>query len=145
MQEINILVFIIGIYFRVLPSNSILRLSSTGYCLGQLWTDGPQMLHGCSSNPTGRAGPQHNGYRLVQAFPYLLHGGSNNGTAHPPFIPDVIGEHHWALLWAIIRLTQKCIVLMLRLSFHCFNQVQSFCKPCIAAPGSARQCCPWSR
>lgn len=73
-------------------------ISSIGDRLGQLWTDGPQMLHGCSSNPLGGAGPQHDGDWLVQALPYLLHGGPNDGAAHPPLLPDVPGEHHWALL-----------------------------------------------
>lgn len=72
--------------------------SFVGDRLGQLRTDGPQMLHGRRSNPIGGAGPQHNGDWLVQALPYLLHGGPNDGAAHPPLLPDVPGEHHWALL-----------------------------------------------
>lgn len=76
----------------------ILPPSSVGDRLGQLWTDGPQMLHGRSSNPIGGAGPQHNGDWLVQALPYLLHGGPKDGAADPPLLPDVPGKHHWAVL-----------------------------------------------
>lgn len=85
----------------------ILPSSSVGDRLGQLRTDGPQMLHGRSSNPIGGAGPQHNGDWLVQALPYLLHGGPNDGATHPPLVPDVPGEHHRALLWAILRLKKN--------------------------------------
>lgn len=56
------------------------------------------MFHGRGSNSVGGAGPQHNGDRLVQALPYLLHGGPNNGATYPPLLPDVSGEHHWAML-----------------------------------------------
>lgn len=65
------------------------------------------MLHGRSSDPAGRTGPQHDGDWLVQALPYLLHGGSNHGTSHPTFLPDVAGEHHRPVLWAILRLTGR--------------------------------------
>lgn len=127
--------------------------SSAGDRLGQLRTDGPQMLHGCSSNPIGGAGPQHNGDWLVQALPYLLHGGPNDGAAHPPLLPDVPGEHHWALLWAILRLAPKYKVLLLRLRFHSrLNRILGqvfilffFYKSCSPVPGSARWWSPWSR
>lgn len=56
------------------------------------------MLHGRGSNPIGGAGPQHNGDWLVQALPYLLHGGPKNGAPDPTLLPDVPGEHHWAVL-----------------------------------------------
>lgn len=56
------------------------------------------MLHGCSSNLAGGAGPQYDGDWLVQALPYLLNGGPKNGTAHPPFLPDVLGKYPWAVL-----------------------------------------------
>lgn len=116
--------------------------SFVGDRLGQLRTDGPQMLHGRRSNPIGGAGPQHNGDWLVQALPYLLHGGPNDGAAHPPLLSDVPGEHHWALLWAILRLAPKYKVLLLRLRFHSrLNRILGqvfFYKPCSPAPGSAR-------
>lgn len=72
--------------------------------LGKLWTNGPQMLYGCSSNLTGGAGPQYDGDRLVQALPYLLNGGPKNGPSDPPFLPDVLGKYPWTVLWAILRL-----------------------------------------
>lgn len=75
-----------------------LAISSAGDRLGKLWTDGPQMLHGRSSNPTGGAGPQHNGDWLVQALPSLLHGGPKDGASDPPLLPDVPGKHPWAVL-----------------------------------------------
>lgn len=116
--------------------------SFVGDRLGQLRTDGPQMLHGRRSNPIGGAGPQHNGDWLVQALPYLLHGGPNDGAAHPPLLSDVPGEHHWALLWAILRLAPKYKVLLLRLRFHSrLNRILGqvfFYKSCSPAPGSAR-------
>lgn len=36
-------------------------VSPIGDCLGQLRTDGPQMLHGYGSNPIGGVRPQHDG------------------------------------------------------------------------------------
>lgn len=125
----------------------ILPPSSVGDRLGQLWTDGPQMLHGRSSNLIGGAGPQHNGDWLVQALPHLLHGGPNNGATHPPLLPDVPGEHHWALLWAILRLTQKySFVVATKIpSLSQTNPKTHFYMRCSPAPGSAKWYCPWSR
>lgn len=56
------------------------------------------MFHGCGPNSVGGAGPQHNGDWLVQAFPYLLHGGPKDGAVDPPLFPDVTREHHRAML-----------------------------------------------
>lgn len=56
------------------------------------------MLYGRSSNPIGGVGPQHDGHWLVQALSHFLHGGPNNGAAHPSLLSDVPGEHHWAVL-----------------------------------------------
>lgn len=112
----------------------ILLPPSIGNCLGQLWTNGSQMLHGRSSNPIGGAGPQHNGDWLVQALPYLLHGGPNNGATHPPLLPDVPGEHHWALLWAILRLKSFVDAKIPLLSQP--NPKTHFYIPCRPAPGS---------
>lgn len=99
----------ICVYLSLPINHQWLPPSSAGDCLGKLRTDGPEMLHGCSSNPIGGAGPQHNGDWLVQALPYLLHGGPNDGATHPPLIPDVPGKHHWAVLWAILRLPLKIL------------------------------------
>ena len=107
------------------------------------------MLHGRRSNPIGGAGPQHNGDWLVQALPYLLHGGPNDGAAHPPLLPDVPGEHHWALLWAILRLAPKYKVLLLRLRFHSrLNRILGhvfFINPVAPRPGQPGDDPPWSR
>lgn len=123
--------------------------SFVGDRLGQLRTDGPQMLHGRRSNPIGGAGPQHNGDWLVQALPYLLHGGPNDGAAHPPLLSDVPGEHHWALLWAILRLAPKYKVLLLRLRFHSrLNRILGqvfFINPVAPRPGQPGDDPPWSR
>lgn len=56
------------------------------------------MLHGSSAHLAGGAGPQHDGDRLVQALPYLLNGGPKNGSAHPPFLPDVLGKYPGTVL-----------------------------------------------
>lgn len=67
------------------------------------------MLHGRRANLIGGAGPQHDGDWLVQALPYLLHGGPKDGAAHPPLLPDVPGEHHRSVLREIVRLTLKFV------------------------------------
>lgn len=60
------------------------------------------MFHGHGPDSTGGAGPQHNGDWLVQALPDLVHGGSKDGAANPPLLPDVPGEHHWSVLRATV-------------------------------------------
>lgn len=81
--------------------------SSAGDCLGELRTNGPQMLHGRRSNPVGGAGPELDGDWLVQAVPYLLHGGPEDGATHPPLLSDVSGEHHRAVLRPTLMLGQN--------------------------------------
>lgn len=60
------------------------------------------MFHGRGPDPVGGAGPQRDGDWLVQAVPYLLDGGPDDGAAHPSLISDVSGEHHRAVLWQIL-------------------------------------------
>lgn len=43
-----------------------------GHCLGRLWTNGPQILHGSSTNPIGGTGPGQQRDWLVQTVPALL-------------------------------------------------------------------------
>lgn len=99
--------------------------------LGQLWTDGSQMFHGRGSYSTGGAWPQHHGDWLVQALPDLLHGGPKDGAADPPLLPDVLGEHHWAVLRAIVRPDRR-------------RQSASCCAP-FCRPRSGWRCRSWSR
>lgn len=71
---------------------------SLGDRLGQLWTNGSQVFHGRGSDSIGGVGLKHDGDWLVQALPHLVYGGSKDGTADPPLLPDVLGEHHWSVL-----------------------------------------------
>ena len=41
---------------------------------------------------------------MVQAVPHLLHGGPRHGPTDAALLPDVPGEHHWALLRPPLKL-----------------------------------------
>ena len=60
--------------------------------MGRLWTIGPQMFHGCSTDPIGGAGPLKHGDWLVQTVSAVLIGGPYISSAHTAGVSDVIGQ-----------------------------------------------------
>lgn len=71
---------------------SSLPFSVPGDSLGRLWTNGPQMFYGCSTDPIGGAGPLQHGDQLVQTVSAVLIGGPYISSAQPAGISDVIGH-----------------------------------------------------
>lgn len=62
-----------------------------GDSVGRLWTIGPQMFHGCSTDPAGGAGPLKHGDWLVQTVSTVLTGGPYISSAHAAGVSDVAG------------------------------------------------------
>ncbi len=60
--------------------------------MGRLWTIGPQMFHGCSTDPVGGPGPLKYGHWLVQTVSTVLIGGPYISSAHAAGVSDVIGQ-----------------------------------------------------
>lgn len=60
--------------------------------MGRLWTIGPQMFHGCSTDPIGGPGPLKHGDWLVQTVSAILIGGPYISSAHAACVSDVIGQ-----------------------------------------------------
>lgn len=60
--------------------------------VGRLRPTGPQVFHGCSTDPAGGPGPVQHGDWLVQTLPALLAGGPHLSAAHTAGVPDVSGK-----------------------------------------------------
>lgn len=60
--------------------------------MGRLWTFGPQMFHGCSTDPAWGTGPLKHGDRLVQTLSAVFVGGPYISSTHATGISDVIGQ-----------------------------------------------------
>lgn len=60
--------------------------------MGRLRPTGPQVFHGCSTDPAGGPGPVQHGDWLVQTLPALLAGGPHLSAAHTAGVPDVSGQ-----------------------------------------------------
>lgn len=79
----------------VLPEPSLCRSSPSpppGDCVGRLRPTGPQVFHGCSTDPAGGPGPFQHGDWLVQTLPALLAGGPHLSAAHTAGVTDVFGQ-----------------------------------------------------
>lgn len=88
-------------YIRFIKLN-ISSTFSTGYCLGKLWPNGSQMLHGRGTHPIGGAGFDKHGDWMVQAFPNFLDGGSHDDSADSTLFAALSGEHRGTVLWTFL-------------------------------------------
>lgn len=60
--------------------------------MGRLRPTGPQVFHGCSTDPAGGPGFVQHGDWLVQTLPALLAGGPHLSAAHTVGVADVSGQ-----------------------------------------------------
>lgn len=67
-------------------------LHPLGDSVGRLWTTGPQMFYGCSTDSVGGAGPLEHGDWLVQTVSTVLIGGPYFSAAHTAGVSDVLGQ-----------------------------------------------------
>lgn len=67
-------------------------LLPTGDCVGRLRPTGPQVFHGCSTDPAGGPGPVKYSDWLVQTLPTLIVGRPHLSTTHTAGVTDVSGQ-----------------------------------------------------